>query len=97
MFTAEQHRLLTAAVQDAPHALRDQLGEHIEWLRKQITDLNNEVVSTPGATLERQGFLAVGSDGALWFTEKAARRQGRITVGGGITCYPTLRPLSQLS
>ena len=32
MLTAERNRLLTAAVQDAPAPVRDQLGEHIGWL-----------------------------------------------------------------
>src|SRR5207244_802547 len=31
--SAEQNRLIAAAVQDAPAALREQLGEHIDWLR----------------------------------------------------------------
>lgn len=43
MVTAEQHRLLKAAVQDAPVSLRDQLGEHIAWLRRQITDIDAEL------------------------------------------------------
>ena len=51
MLTAEQNRLMTAAVQDAPHALRDQIGEHIDWLRKQIQylddELNQQIRSSP--------------------------------------------------
>ena len=51
MLITEQNRLMAAAVQDAPEALRDQLGEHIEWLRRQIrdidTDLTNQVRSSP--------------------------------------------------
>jgi transposase len=43
MLIAEQNRLMTAAVQDASHALREQLGEHIDWLRRQIQDLDNEL------------------------------------------------------
>ena len=43
MLIAEQNRLLTAAVQDAPHALRAQLGEHIDWLRRQLKDLDDEL------------------------------------------------------
>ena len=43
MLTAEQHRLMTAAVQDAPNALRDQIGEHIDWLRRQIQHLDDEL------------------------------------------------------
>jgi transposase len=51
MLTAEQNRLLAAAVQDAPEPLRDQLGEHIDWLRRQIQevddDLKHQVRSSP--------------------------------------------------
>jgi transposase len=51
MLTAEQNRLLGAAVQDAPEPLRDQLGEHIEWLRRQLQevddDLKREIHSSP--------------------------------------------------
>lgn len=51
MLTAEQNRLLAAAVQDAPEPLRDQLGEHIDWLRKQIRhvddDLRDQIGSSP--------------------------------------------------
>jgi transposase len=43
MLTAEQNRLLTAAVQDAPQALREQLSEHIDWLRRQVKDLDDEL------------------------------------------------------
>ena len=43
MVTAEQNRLMTAAVQDAPQALRDQLGEHIDWLRRQLQQLDDEL------------------------------------------------------
>jgi transposase len=43
MLTAEQNRLLSAAVQDAPVALRDQLGEHIAWLRRQLSDIDDEL------------------------------------------------------
>jgi transposase len=43
MLTAEQHRLMMAAVQDAPHALRDQIGEHIDWLRRQSKELDDEL------------------------------------------------------
>jgi transposase len=43
MLTAEQNRLVSAAVQDAPEALRDQLGEHIDWLRRQIQDLDHDL------------------------------------------------------
>jgi transposase len=43
MLTAEQHRLVTAAVQHAPEVLRDQLGEHIEWLRRQLKDIDADL------------------------------------------------------
>jgi transposase len=43
MLTAEQNRLMAAAVQDAPEALREQLGEHIDWLRRQLKELDDEL------------------------------------------------------
>jgi transposase len=43
MLTAEQNRLVSAAVQDAPEPLRDQLGEHIDWLRRQLRDIDDEL------------------------------------------------------
>jgi transposase len=43
MLTAEQNRLMSAAVQDAPQVLRDQLGEHIDWLRRQLNDLDDDL------------------------------------------------------
>ena len=43
MLTAEQNRLISAAVQDAPEPLRDQLGEHIEWLRRQVADIDDDL------------------------------------------------------
>ena len=43
MLTAEQNRLLAAAVQDAPEALREQLGDHIDWLRRQIQDVDRDI------------------------------------------------------
>ena len=43
MLIAEQHRLVSAAVQDAPQPLRDQLGEHIDWLRRQLADIDDEI------------------------------------------------------
>jgi transposase len=43
MLTAEQNRLVSAAVQDAPQALRGQLGEHIEWLRRQLDEVDGEL------------------------------------------------------
>ena len=43
MLTAEQNRLVSAAVQNAPEALRDQLGEHIDWLRRQLDDIDTEL------------------------------------------------------
>jgi transposase len=43
MLLAEQHRLVSAAVQDAPETLREQLGEHIDWLRRQLADLDDEL------------------------------------------------------
>jgi transposase len=43
MLVAEQNRLISAAVQDAPEPLRDQLGEHIDWLRRQVSDVDDEL------------------------------------------------------
>lgn len=43
MLTAEQNRLVSAAVQDAPEPLRDQLAEHIQWLRQQLADVDDEL------------------------------------------------------
>jgi len=43
MLTAEQNRLVSAAVQNAPESLRDQLGEHIDWLRRQLADLDDDL------------------------------------------------------
>jgi len=60
MLTAEQHRLMTAAVHDAPQPLRDQLSEHIEWLRRQLQhvddDLNQQIRSSP-VWREREDLL----------------------------------------
>jgi transposase len=51
MLTAERNRLLAAAVRDDPQALREQLGEHIGWLQRQVQqldrDLDNQVRSSP--------------------------------------------------
>lgn len=43
MLTMEQNRLVSAAVQDAPEALRDQLGEHIDWLRHQLKQVDDKL------------------------------------------------------
>ena len=43
MLTAERNRLLTAAVQNAPQPLRDQLGTHIDWLQHQVQVLDREL------------------------------------------------------
>lgn len=43
MLTAEQNRLISAAVLDAPEPLRDQLGEHIDWLRHQLADIDDDL------------------------------------------------------
>jgi transposase len=43
MLVAEQNRLISAAVQDAPEPLREQLGEHIDWLRRQVSDVDEEL------------------------------------------------------
>jgi transposase len=43
MLTAEQNRLISAAVQNAPEALREQLSEHIDWLRHQVADVDDDV------------------------------------------------------
>ena len=51
MLIAEQNRLVSAAVQDAPEPLRDQLGEHIDWLRRQLAhvddDLHRQLETSP--------------------------------------------------
>ena len=43
MLTAEQNRLVSAAVQDVAEPLRDQLSEHIDWLRRQLADLDDDL------------------------------------------------------
>jgi transposase len=43
MLTAEQNRLISAAVQDAPEPLREQLAQHIDWLRRQLADLDDDL------------------------------------------------------
>jgi transposase len=43
MLTAERNRLMTAAVQNAPQPLRDQLGAHIDWLYKQLQQLDRDL------------------------------------------------------
>jgi len=43
MLTAEQNRLVSAAVQDAPEPLREQLAEHIEWLRRQLANVDDDL------------------------------------------------------
>jgi transposase len=43
MLIMEQNRLVSAAVQDAPEPLRDQLGEHIDWLRRQLKQVDDEL------------------------------------------------------
>jgi transposase len=43
MLTAEQNRLVSAAVQDAPEPLRGQLGDHIDWLRRQLADIDHDL------------------------------------------------------
>jgi transposase len=43
MLIAEQNRLINAAVQDAPEPLRDQLGAHIDWLRRQVADIDDDL------------------------------------------------------
>ena len=49
----------------------------------------------PGLTAGAQPTdAATGSDGAVWFTEAATGRIGRITPGGGITEYTTNLPTS---
>jgi virginiamycin B lyase len=42
-------------------------------------------IATPGADL---GYIAVGRDGNLWFTEHDANQFGRITPAGKITEFP---------
>jgi transposase len=69
MLTAERHRLMTAAVQDAPQPLRDQLGEHIDWLRRQVQqvddDLNQQIRSSP-VWREREDLLrSIGGIGPV--------------------------------
>ena len=43
MLTAEQNRLLAAAIQDGPEPVREQLAEHIDWLRRQLKQLDDEL------------------------------------------------------
>ena len=43
MLTAERNRLMTAAVQDAPQPLRDQLSQHITWLQRHVQDVDREL------------------------------------------------------
>lgn len=43
MLTSEQNRLVSAAVQDAPEPLRKQLGDHIDWLRRQLKQLDDDL------------------------------------------------------
>jgi transposase len=60
MLVAEQNRLISAAVQDAPEPLRDQLGEHIDWLRRQLSDVDDEVrreVQASSVWRERENLL----------------------------------------
>src|SRR5205823_283894 len=60
MLIAEQHRLVSAAVHDAPQPLRDQLGEHIEWLRRQLADVDDELrrqLQTSPVWHEREDLL----------------------------------------
>ena len=60
MLTAEQNRLVSAAVQNAPEALRDQLGEHIDWLRRQLGELDQELrqqVQSSPVWREREDLL----------------------------------------
>jgi transposase len=69
MLTAEQHRLMTAAVHDAPQPLRDQLGEHIDWLRRHLRqvddDLNQQIRSSP-LWREREDLLrSIGGIGPI--------------------------------
>jgi virginiamycin B lyase len=47
-------------------------------------------IPTPNSSQPREGFLGVGTDGAVWFTESAAEanKLGRITMDGQITEYP---------
>jgi transposase len=60
MLTAEQNRLVSAAVQNAPEALRDQLGEHVDWLRRQLGELDHELrqqVQSSPVWREREDLL----------------------------------------
>jgi hypothetical protein len=47
--------------------------------------------AVPTAGSEPYGFT-VGPDGALWFTERMAKKIGRITTAGEVTELPTLGP-----
>jgi transposase len=69
MLIAEQHRLLSAAVQDAPVPLRDDLGDHIAWLRRRLDqmndDLNQQIRSSP-VWREREDLLrTIGGIGPI--------------------------------
>jgi transposase len=60
MLTAEQNRLVAAAVQDAPETLREQLGEHIDWLRRQLKDIDDDLhqqVQSSAVWREREDLL----------------------------------------
>jgi transposase len=60
LLTAEQNRLMAAVVQNAPQALRTPIAEHIEWLRRQIRhldqDLEDQVRASP-VWREREDLL----------------------------------------
>jgi transposase len=43
MLVAERNRLLSAAVQDAPVALRERLASHIDWLQQELQQLDREL------------------------------------------------------
>jgi transposase len=60
LLAAEQNRLMAAVVQNAPQALRTPIAEHIEWLRRQIRhldqDLEDQVRASP-VWREREDLL----------------------------------------
>jgi transposase len=69
MLTSEQNRLMAAAVQDAPAPLREQLGEHVDWLRRQVRqvddELNQQVRSSPIWREREQALRRIGGIGPI--------------------------------
>jgi virginiamycin B lyase len=64
------------------------------WPTGAAAQLITEFPIPSGAT---PNVIAVGPDGALWFTENSANQIGRITTAGVITEYPTLSSLGGIT